>query len=58
MIENLFFHSFVEMILFKSIKMLIKIQGFGEVSLCKEKNIIKMVDIWLTQIFKLEELLI
>jgi hypothetical protein len=55
MIENSLYHSFVEMILFKYIKMQIKTQEFGVENLWKEKNIPKITDIWLIQISKLEE---
>jgi len=38
-IESLFYHSSVEMILFKFTKMLIKIQVFGEESSFRGRNI-------------------
>lgn len=55
MIVNSSFLSFVVMIQFKFIKMLIKIQVFGEESLCKEKSITLKTDTWLILISKSEE---
>jgi hypothetical protein len=57
MIESSLYHSFAGTILFKFIKMQIKTQEFGVESLWKEKNIQKITDIWLIQIFKSEEFL-
>jgi hypothetical protein len=55
MIENSSFHSFAETTLFKFIKMQIKTQEFGVENSWKERNIQKIIDIWLTLISKLEE---
>lgn len=52
MIVSSSFLSFVVMIQFKFIKMLIKIQVFGEESLCKEKSITLTTDTWLILISK------
>jgi hypothetical protein len=48
MIESLLYHSIVEMIPFKYIKMQIKTRVFGVASLCKERNILLTEDTWLT----------
>jgi len=52
MIVNLSFLSSVVTIRFKFIKMLTKIQVYGEESLCNERNKILTTDTWSIQISK------